>query len=329
MITKIKRMSRWMLFIALSAALCTQFASCSDDNEPARTPVAQITVSKTQLKLNESMEIDFTGVADQVVVFTGDPGHDYTLRDSSNTGYVVNKGIFTYSYATPGTFHVVCVASTYDSYMGSGLRQAVTEFDMTVEDDVTTIDQLYSTITPNVFYAERLDGDMWVLRLPEKQVYNGREIAVNAKRQRLTITVASDYSAVAVDGEPYLAKNYYDLTSQHTIRVESHAGSVRDYRLLPLIYPVLKGLMADGTSVSPTYDAFYQDVQTYALPVGNQQVQLSFDEQENVKFYADGAEINSGATINLADTQKEYTLVRTSADDAAAKAVTRVRFITK
>ncbi len=143
MITKIKRMSRWMLFIALSAALCTQFASCSDDNEPARTPVAQITVSKTQLKLNESMEIDFTGVADQVVVFTGDPGHDYTLRDSSNTGYVVNKGIFTYSYATPGTFHVVCVASTYASYMGSGLRHAVAEFDMTVEAGVTTIDHPY------------------------------------------------------------------------------------------------------------------------------------------------------------------------------------------
>ena len=329
MITKINRINRRMAGAALFTIICSLFTSCSDDNEPARTPVAQITVNKTQLRLNESMEIDFTGVADQVVVFTGDPGHDYALRDSSNTGYVVNKGMFTYSYATPGTFHVVCVASTYDSFMGSGLRQAVTELDVTVEDDVTTIGQLYTTITPNVFYAERLDDDKWVLRLPEKQVYNGREIAVNAKRQRLTIAVASDYSTVSVDGEPYVAKNYYDLTSQHTISVQSHAGSVRDYQLLPLIYPVLKGLKADGSSVSPAYDAFYQDVQTYTLPAGSQKVQLTFDEQENVEFYANGEDIVSGATIDLTDTQKEYTLVRTSPHDAAVKAVTRVRFVVK
>ena len=96
--------------------------ACANDNQEARTPQAMVEVDKQHLEVNESMTIRFTGVADQVVVYTGDKDHQYELRDSSNTGLVVNRGVLTYSYAVPGTFHVVCVATTYDTYMGGGLK---------------------------------------------------------------------------------------------------------------------------------------------------------------------------------------------------------------
>ena len=149
------------------------FSSCSDENESARIPQAVVTVSQTNLEINESMEIHFLGVADQVVVYTGDDTHDYSLRETdNNTGFVVNKGLFTYSYSVPGTFKVVVLATTYDTYMGNGLRTDTTSFYVTVKDDVTELEQVYSTITPNVYYASLVNESDWVMCLPTKQVYN-------------------------------------------------------------------------------------------------------------------------------------------------------------
>ena len=174
------------------------------------------------------MEIHFTGVADQIVVFTGDKDHQYERRDSSNTGFAVNKGLFTYSYHTPGTFHVVCIASTYDTYLGKSLKTDMYSFDVTVTDDVNTIDAISATVTPNVYYAQLIGDDTWVMRLPQKQLYNNREIAVNASRQRLNLSIESDSAKVTIDGEPYNSRTYYALNADHAIRVVSASGFVHD-----------------------------------------------------------------------------------------------------
>ena len=166
--------------ILLAVCFAFFFAACSDDNEEARTPEINVTFDKTNLLINESMELHVSGVADQVVVFTGDKGHEYELRKESNTGFPVNKGLFTYSYATPGTFHVVVVASTYDTFLGNNIKESIKEFDVTVIDDVTTIDQIYTAITPNIYYAELVNDKDWVLCLPTKYLYNNKEVKVNA-----------------------------------------------------------------------------------------------------------------------------------------------------
>ena len=161
--------------------------ACSDENVESRTPVASIQydTNKTTLKVNESLVIDFTGVADLVAIYPGDDGHRYEKRDEMETGIAVNKNHFTYSYKAPGTYHVVCVASTFDTYMGGNLKQATCSFDVTVVDDETEFTDLYTTITPNTFYANKLGDDAWVLNLPTKQVYNGKDIKVNPKNQRI------------------------------------------------------------------------------------------------------------------------------------------------
>ena len=148
--------------------------ACSDENVESRTPVASIQydTNKTTLKVNESLVIDFTGVADLVAIYPGDDGHRYEKRDEMETGIAVNKNHFSYSYKAPGTYHVVCVASTFDTYMGGNLKQATCSFDVTVVDDETEFKDLYTTITPNTFYANKLGDDAWVLNLPTKQVYN-------------------------------------------------------------------------------------------------------------------------------------------------------------
>lgn len=319
-----KHISKILYMLLLTSV--AGFSSCSDENEEARTPQAIVNVSNTDLEINESMEIHFQGVADQVVVYTGDDSHDYSLREESNTGFVMNKGLFTYSYSVPGTFKVVVLATTYDTYMGNGLRTDTTSFYVRVKDDVTELEQVYSSITPNVYYASLVNESDWVMCLPTKQVYNNREVALNAKRQRLSFEIASDSSKIYVDDVIYSSKNYYDLTQTHDIRVESDFGSVRNYKLYTMIYPEFSSVKLDGVTGKLVRDAFNQDRQVYqfTLPKGTTNPVIEYTLDGDGTFLADGSTVATGSKIDLDNDL--FTISRTNAENSAVSAVSTVRF---
>ena len=320
------------LFTILIASVAMVLISCNDDEFAARTPVASVTVNETALEINQSMIIHFTGVADQVVIYTGDEGHDYALREQSNTGFVVNKGLFSYSYPVPGTFHVVCIATTYDTFLGSNLQTDTYEFDVTVSDDVTEIRQLYSSITPNVYYATLVDDVNWVLRLPTKQVYNNKELNLNATRQRLTFDIASDSTKVFIDDEPFATKNYYNLTLSHAIRVEAYSGSVRNYMLHTLFYPEFSSISIGEAKGALSRNAYYQDLLTYTfeLPEGvdRHAAPLTFTLPDNTSLMANGKKLSSGDKVDL-DAKDTYTLLLTSSENNLITATSRLVFNVK
>ncbi len=305
-----------------AASFC---CSCLDENEEARNPQSVVTVNRTELEINQSMEIRFNGVADQVVVYTGDEGHDYLLRDSNNTGTVMNKGLFTYSYSVPGTFLVVVLATTYDTYMGNGLHTDTTSFNVTVKDDVTELEQVYSSITPNVYYASLVNETDWVMCLPKKQVYNGREVTLNASRQRLSFEIASDSSKIYFDGELHDPRAYYDLTGTHDIRVVSDFGSVRDYKFHTLVYPEFNTVSLDGATGTLVRDAFYQDrlVYRFTLPEGTSNPVVQFEIDGTGVFLSGGKAVESGERISLDD---DLSIRRENAENAAVAAVSTVEF---
>ena len=70
------------------------FSACNSEEE-ATQPTAQMKIEQDTYNINESMTVHFTGNAENVVIYPGDSGHDYELREQSNTGLVVNKGLFT------------------------------------------------------------------------------------------------------------------------------------------------------------------------------------------------------------------------------------------
>lgn len=318
------RVSLLLIFIAGT------WVSCSDENEGARTPIASATISETNLEINQSMEIKFTGVADQVVVYTGDEGHNYDLKEEeNNTGLAVSKGLFTYSYRVPGTFKVVVLASTYDTYMGNSLRTDTMTFTVKVKDDVTTIDKVYSKITPNVYYAENANNDNWVLRLPTKQVYKSREVKLNAKRQRLSFDIASDSSKIYIDDELWNSKYFYDLTQTHNIKVTSDFGSERNYKLYNLIYPEFDNIKLNNVSGKLLREPFDQDVQIYqfALPENTSPNSLiaEFAIDGEGTFFVNGKAVKSGDVIDIS-ANNVYTIVRVHPEDSSIKATTIVKF---
>ncbi len=317
-------------YIIMCACLTLFIIACTDENKKADTPIASVIVNTTQLEINQSMEIQFTGIADQAVIYTGDKGHSYALRDSSDTGFIVNKGLFTYSYAVPGKFHVVCVASTYDTFMGKGLRRDTTAFDVVVKDDVTTIDRIFSSIRPNVYFAELVDTDSWMMCFPTKQLYNDKELKINTARVRLSIEITSDSSKIYVDEELYNSKNYYDMTKQHALRVVSDYGSIRNYKLYPIIYPEFTSIKIAGVYGTLQRNAYDQSLQTYifALPIGTDLTHIipEYVVDGDGILYANGKEITSGSEMNLVDRDVIYTLVRTSSTNAKVSAVSKIKF---
>lgn len=322
----------------ITAVCCmAMLASCSDDNLPARTPVVDestVNISSKSLTINESMEIHFTGVADQVVIFTGDKGHSYDkLESDADDGFVINKGLFTYSYNVPGTFHVVIIASTYDSYMGNNLKRAKYEFDVTVADNTTTIDQIYSQITPNVYYARLAKDDAWVMSLPTKQVYNGMDRAINASKLRLSLDIASDSSQVYVDGVKYSDRTYYDLTKIHDIKVVANSGDTRLYKLYTLIFPEFSTISAGGKPGALTRNAYEQDMLTYHFDglsdADFANTTLEFTTEDNVTLLVNGNEVKSGTTVNLSSTDSSYILRRRLAEDREIYTDTRIKFTNK
>jgi hypothetical protein len=341
--------------LAVLAVLLSLVAACSDENVDSRTPVAsvQYDVSSTQLKVNESMAVTFTGVADLVSIYTGDEGHRYEYRDSMETGVVVNKGYFTYSYSAPGVYHVVCVASTFDTYMGDHQKQDTCSFYVKVTDDVTEFTDIYTTITPNTYYASKFNDDSYVLALPTKQVYNNRDIVLNPKRQRIYYNISSDSTLVFIDLPEadreqltrfstltYAERNAlkqkvtsskvrYDLSTDHLITVRSYEGTIKDYHLYCLIYPEFKSVKVNGVTGVLSRDAYDQSQQTYTftLPTGTDPSKATIEYQLDGSgtFLSSGEAITSGAVTDL--TNGTFTIERTSAANSEAKAVSNVKFV--
>ena len=139
------------------------FSSCVENE--TQTPKATFNIDSQTFQVNESLELHFTGVADQVVVYPGDDMHQYELRDQSNTGFVVNKNLFTYAYESPGTYKLVCIASCYIDLAKELIRDTCSVM-IRVVDDCKEINRLSC---PQILYddgfAERA-GSVWFFCLP-------------------------------------------------------------------------------------------------------------------------------------------------------------------
>ena len=255
-------MNMKVLYRILSGACMTLlFIACED--ESSATPYARMTVDKTTLQLNESMVVKFTGIADQVAIFTGDESHNYELRSQNNTGMVVNKGVFTYSYSVPGTYRVVCVASTYLD-LGKDMRVDTASVIVNVVDNVTDIDKLSSKNYYDEIYAEEKENDEWLLMLPYKMRYNNKDLSISMS-QKLNFSIASDSTKVFINDRLYSSNTKYDLSSPMDILVEAYSGTERHYKLYTCYYPEFKSFRVAGVAGILDRSAF--DYTTFDLYV--------------------------------------------------------------
>lgn len=312
------------IFMMLAAVAVT---ACSNEDE-ATQPTAKMTIEQDTYNINESMTVHFTGDAENVVIYPGDTGHDYELREQSNTGLVVNKGLFTYAYTTPGTYKVVCLVTNHSNEGSVVLRDTCSAY-VHVKDDVTEIERISA---PAVYYdevfAEAIGGGNWLMVLPRKLLYKNKTLTVPLK-QKLKFYISSSTSKIAVDGEEFNSTSKYDLASTHSITVTSNEGSVAEYKLLTLNYAIFKSFSLLGKTGTLGYSEY--DYSTYTMnvtvPAGSDlsAVAPKFAmTADNERAYIDGVEQTSG--VSTADFTKPvtYTLVATHPENPEVKVETKV-----
>lgn len=311
--------------IKILLSLCVSFFFVACDEESAETPVAKVTVNKNQFSVNESMVINFTGYADQVVIYPGDDSHNYELREQSNTGFAVNKGLFTYSYASPGTYKVVCIASTHTE-KAAELRRDTCSFTVTVIDDITEIDNISC---PQILYdevsAQKLLDDEWLMVLPRKVKYNQSTPSISLS-QRLRFYLQSDSTKITVNGSAYSSTVKYDLSTPTNILVKSNFGTERQYKLYTMYYPEFETFKVSGvegvlTRNESDYSVFDMSV---TLPSGTDVSHLipQFSTYLSTdKVYIDGVEQTSGVSAIDFTQSVSFRLVSISPDNPALQSV--------
>lgn len=312
--------------ILLSLCLAFLFASCAEDE--AVTPKAAMSVDKDLLKTNESMIVHFSGIADQVVVYTGDETHDYELRNRNNTGFVVNKGTFSYSYSVPGTYKVVCVASTHTDGAVS-LKRDTCSYYVRVIDDQTEIEKLSC---PQILYdevfAEKLNDSDWLMKLPRKVKYKTNAMTISMK-QRLSFYIRSELTKVFIDGAEFSKTVKYNLDKCLNIKVQSDFGTTRDYRLFTIYYPEFKSMTIAGVEGTLVRDEFKYDsfVYEFKLPkdtdISNVAPEFSF-AGVGEKAYVGDVEQTSGVTAVDFTKPVTYRLIGTDAENSDVTAVSNV-----
>lgn len=297
--------------------LAIVMTACSD--ETAVKPVAAIELDKNIADINESLVMRFVGTADNVVVFPGDDGQDYERLAEGNSGLVVNKGLFTYAYSTPGTYKMVCVATNHANE-GQTLLSDTCSIWIRVIDDVTEITRLSA---PQVLYDEvfaNLHGKSdWVLALPKKMRFSNSDRNV-ALSQRLKFYIPSQTTQVYIDGTLYQSTVRYNLADVLEVKTVSNEGSEAIYKLHTLNYGEFSTFSINdvaGSLERTEFDYAYSEIHI-TLPAGTDVSALtpSFTLSDtNVKVYVDDIEQQSGVSIQDFTSPVTYRFVTTSTTD--------------
>lgn len=236
-------MKKTINYLAVAGFLLIGISSC--DNEDAAMPTAEIQIENNLLEVNQSMEVHFTGSADNVVVYPGDTDHDYELREESNSGLVVNKGLFTYAYSTPGVYKVVCVATNH-AKEGSIVLSDTCSLYVKVIDDCTEIERISA---PQVLYdevfAQEFNSSDWLLPLPRKIKFKTSTPSVSMS-QKLKFYIDSQSTQILIDGNEFNSNSKYDMTKTHEIKTVSNEGTSRTYSLYTLNYGEFKDFTVAG-----------------------------------------------------------------------------------
>ncbi|MBD5225112.1 MAG: DUF5017 domain-containing protein [Bacteroidales bacterium] len=304
------KLYKYSLFLLAGAAL---FASC--DDKEATQPTAAISVDKYVYDVNESMTLRFIGSADNVVVYPGDEDQDYELRDQSNTGLVVNKGLLTYAYQKPGIYHVVCVATNHED-AGKSFLQDTTSVWIKVIDEVVDIDKLSATaVIYDEVYADQINDTDWMLPIPRKLRYNKKDVTVNLKKQKLGFYIESSTTTVEtrdLDDETseyglHNSSKYYDLEKNLHIRTTSSSGMTREYNLFTLNYGEFKTISIGGVTgklerTEYDYSYYWVDAELPADGVRTAlPVEFTLYDPETEKVYVGDKEVNSGDVFDFTE----------------------------
>lgn len=118
----------------LTALFSTLFMSCEEPDPAFIEPNAAFSTDLDQYEVFQPMRVSNDGEGQFYAVFTGDAGHEFSKRESGDTGFKTDvNGNFFYSYSQAGTYTITYVASGYRFVDGERV-EAIAQKQITVTD---------------------------------------------------------------------------------------------------------------------------------------------------------------------------------------------------
>lgn len=122
-----------LVYTVLTGLSLLFFSHC--EKVETTDPDFDVMADRATYPVGEDISFSFTGNADFLVFYSGEPGKDYSHRSGSDVGIPV-KGMadnmpenFTYTYTVPGNYRAVFVGKRADF---SGSNEFVKEVDVTI-----------------------------------------------------------------------------------------------------------------------------------------------------------------------------------------------------
>lgn len=300
------------LSIFLLAAAAMTFASCSDD-KTADPATAAINVDKNDLSVNESVTIRFLGSAERVVIYPGDEGQDYELRNQANSGLVVNKGLLTYSYSQPGVYKMVCVA-TNEKDAGNSVMSDTCSVWIKVTDKINTIKGVsVNVLNRNEVAYELVSDSEWAVALPRKVRFNGKDVNFALKSQSILVSLDSPSGSVLIKEDEQPEESFakisktkkYNIGKVLNLRSFSGSGDQRDYNLYCFYNGEFKTFKLAGVTGSLLRNEFDYATTTIDIevPAGTDLTslapQFTLNDPANEKVFIGETEQTSGTPVDF------------------------------
>jgi len=297
-----------IVYIFLAVVLLT---ACQEKVKQAK---ALVNVSATEVNINENIDFEFTGTADQVSVYTGDKGHVYESKNYQNTGVVLPKKKGSHSYSVPGTYHMVFVASCYGD-RAAAMNQDTCSCTIRVIDNNASIRSIYAVSYNDELHAEPCNGN-WLLPVPKEVWVDVKFIKVKTS-MLFKFKLFSDSTTLKIDGETYDIENKYSIAQPLTLYTRANSGAELTQKLYAVYKPEFASFSINDVNASMVKDKFsYIQNVVVTLPQGTDRTQLKpvFTLYEGQKVEVNGQEIQSGDIVNLTE-PTEFILTNTQTYD--------------
>ena len=129
------------VYITFLLLNCTILSSCTLDDPAFIEPESSFSLNKSNLEVFEILTLTNEGQGQFYAVFTGDAGHQFSRKDSGDTGFKTDvNGNFTYSYAEAGTYTLTYVASGYRLETGERIEKISEAIVVVSDPDIASIE---------------------------------------------------------------------------------------------------------------------------------------------------------------------------------------------
>ena len=208
---------------------------------------------------------------------------------------------------------MVCVATNHED-AGNSIKSDTTSVWITVTDNNNVISGVsVNLLNRNELSAEAKSSTDWLLAIPRKARFNGKDVTVATRNQQIYFNTESTTATVSFKEEDAAEStfktsgdnNRLDLAKVYDLKCASGSGDIRNYKLYGLYIGEFKTFKVGGVTAKLTRSEFdyYENLIDVTVPAGTDLTSLTpeftLNSPASEKVYIGDVEQTSGSVVDF------------------------------